>query len=201
MTTEQNQQPVPAQNPQQPQQPANTSRNIPGFNIPQPEITHHNPAPLYPQELSAPSSMANNPFNQTQIMLSIGGDVTGGQAAMVYLNPKNSSTIDRDPGEIMVDNKIYCYDKTMNNAIIILSGGLDSSVVAYQVKSQAPERIKSVFFNYGQRALIQEEFAAGEISKRIKAEFIRIDIPWLGRISPSLINRQEQDVHKTTERH
>ena len=88
----------------------------------------------------------------------------------------------------------------MNNAIIILSGGLDSSVVAYQVKSQAPERIKSVFFNYGQRALIQEEFAAGEISKRIKAEFIRIDIPWLGRISPSLINRQEQDVHKTTEK-
>jgi len=88
----------------------------------------------------------------------------------------------------------------MNNAMIILSGGLDSSVVAYQVKSQNPEKIKSIFFNYGQRTLEQEEFAAREISKIINSEFIRVNIPWLGEISPSLINKPNQDVHKTTEK-
>lgn len=56
---EQSQQPIPPQNPQ----PA-PAQNNPGFNIPQPEITHHNPAPLYPQELSASSSMAASPFGQ-----------------------------------------------------------------------------------------------------------------------------------------
>ena len=88
----------------------------------------------------------------------------------------------------------------MNNAIIILSGGMDSSVVSYQVKEKNPKKIKSIFFNYGQRILEQEEFAAREISKKIGAEFIKVDVPWLGKISPSLINKSEQNVHKTTEK-
>ena len=87
----------------------------------------------------------------------------------------------------------------MNNAIIILSGGLDSSVVAYQVKSQDPEKIKSIFFNYNQRTLVQEEFAAREISKRINAEFIKVNLPWLGKISSSLINKKDK-IKKTTEK-
>lgn len=86
-----------------------------------------------------------------------------------------------------------------NNAIIILSGGLDSSVVAYQVKNKNPKKIKSIFFNYNQRTLRQEEFAAREISKRINAEFIKVDIQWLGKISNSLINTKEK-VKETTEK-
>src|SRR3989344_299052 len=85
------------------------------------------------------------------------------------------------------------------NAIIILSGGLDSSVVAYQVKSQNPNKIKCIFYDYGQRTRKQEEFAALPISKNIQAEFIKIDILWLGEISTSLIN-SEKKVHKTTEK-
>ncbi|MBS3150182.1 7-cyano-7-deazaguanine synthase [Candidatus Woesearchaeota archaeon] len=85
------------------------------------------------------------------------------------------------------------------NAIIILSGGLDSSVVAYQVKSQNPNKIKCIFYDYGQRTRKQEEFAARKISKNIQAEFIKIDILWLGEISTSLIN-SEKKVHKTTEK-
>lgn len=87
----------------------------------------------------------------------------------------------------------------MNNTIIILSGGMDSSVVAYHIKSKAPKKIKSIFFNYNQRTLQQEEFAAREISKKIGAEFIKVDILWLGKISPSLINKQE-NMNKTTEK-
>ena len=78
------------------------------------------------------------------------------------------------------------------NAIIILSGGLDSSVVAYQVKKLNPNKIKCIFFNYNQRTLKQEEFAAKEISKKIGAEFIKINIPWLGEISTSLINTNKE---------
>jgi len=85
------------------------------------------------------------------------------------------------------------------NAIIILSGGLDSSVVAYQVKQLKPNKIKSIFFNYGQRTLEQEEYCAKEISKNINSEFIKVDIPWLGKISPSLINTKEE-IQETTEK-
>jgi len=87
----------------------------------------------------------------------------------------------------------------MNNAIIILSGGLDSSVAAYQIKELKPNKIKSIFFNYGQRTLNQEEFAAREISKKIDAEFIKVNIPWLGKISTSLINKSTK-IHETTEK-
>ena len=56
--------------------------------------------------------------------------------------------------------------------MIILSGGLDSSVVAYQVKSKSPKKIKSIFFNYDQRTLEQEEFASRKISKNIEVSKI-----------------------------
>lgn len=84
------------------------------------------------------------------------------------------------------------------NAIIILSGGLDSSVVAYQVKQLKPNKIKSIFFNYGQRTLKQEEYCARQISKNINSEFIKIDLPWLKEISTSLINKGE--IKPTTEK-
>ena len=84
------------------------------------------------------------------------------------------------------------------NAIIILSGGLDSSVVAYQVKSQNPDKIKCIFYDYNQRTKEQEEFAARKIAENIQAKFIKVDIPWLGKISTSMINSKEE-VEKTTE--
>jgi 7-cyano-7-deazaguanine synthase len=76
---------------------------------------------------------------------------------------------------------------------------MDSSVAAYMVKEKNPNKIKSIFFNYNQRTLEQEEFAAREISKRIGADFIKVNIPWLGDISPSLINTKEE-VHNTAEK-
>ena len=84
------------------------------------------------------------------------------------------------------------------NAIVILSGGLDSSVVAYQVKKEY-KKIKCIFFDYSQRTKEQEEFAARQISKKIGAEFIKVNLPWLGEISTSLINTKKK-INKTTEK-
>jgi len=84
------------------------------------------------------------------------------------------------------------------NAIIILSGGLDSSVVAYQVK-KTYNNIKCIFFDYNQRTKELEEKAAKTISNNIKAEFIKVEIPWLGKISTSMINKKEE-IKETTEK-
>lgn len=97
---------------------------------------------------------------------------------------------------------IYKFTQYFNfmNAIIILSGGLDSSVVAYYVKYKLNyKNIKCIFFNYSQRTKGLEEKAARIISKSIGAELIKVEIPWLGKISTSLINK-EQDVPKTSEK-
>ncbi len=60
----------------------------------------------------------HNAFNGTQVMLSIGGNITNNTPTMVWINPKSSGTIDRDPGDITADGKVYCYD--LNNAANII---------------------------------------------------------------------------------
>ena len=78
----------------------------------------------------------------------------------------------------------------MNNAILLLSGGLDSGVLAYYLKDKC-KKIKPLFFDYGQRSLKEEEYCSKEISKRIKAEFIKVDLKWLGNISTAFLNKNE----------
>ena len=81
----------------------------------------------------------------------------------------------------------------MQNAIILLSGGLDSSTLAYYVKYKVkPKSITALFFDYNQRNLKQEEFCAKAIAKKIKAKFKKINIKWLGEISTSLINSKSK---------
>src|SRR3989344_5627479 len=81
----------------------------------------------------------------------------------------------------------------MQNAIILLSGGLDSSTLAYYVKYKVkPKSITALFFDYNQRNLKQEEFCAKAIAKKIKAKFKKINLQWLGEISTSLINSKSK---------
>lgn len=77
------------------------------------------------------------------------------------------------------------------NAIVLCSGGLDSSVTAYYIKKKLKHnKLIILFFNYLQRTLKQERKAAGKIAKDLKAEFIEIRIPELASISTSLINKR-----------
>tara|TARA_Y100000034_G_scaffold129270_1_gene185410 strand:- start:963 stop:1643 length:681 start_codon:yes stop_codon:yes gene_type:complete len=77
----------------------------------------------------------------------------------------------------------------MKNAIILCSGGLDSVVAAYYVKDKY-KKLKFLFFDYGQKALENEEKCCREISKRLNAEFVKVELPWLHEISTSMINRE-----------
>ena len=95
----------------------------------------------------------------------------------------------------------------MKNAIVLCSGGLDSSVTAYYVKKNLNyDNLIVLFFNYHQRTLNKERKASKTIAGKLKSEFKEIKLPELSNISTSLINKntktkkikrkQLKDTHK-----
>ncbi len=86
------------------------------------------------------------------------------------------------------------------NAIILLSGGLDSGVTALYVKKKlGAERILCLFFDYRQRASREEEFCARKISGLIGAEFKKLDLSWLGEISTAVLNKPDAECRSREE--
>ncbi|MFA5992270.1 MAG: 7-cyano-7-deazaguanine synthase [Candidatus Pacearchaeota archaeon] len=80
--------------------------------------------------------------------------------------------------------------KNTKNAIVLCSGGLDSVVTASFVKkSLSYDKIKILFFDYGQKTLLQERKASKYCAKVVNGEFIEIKLKWLNEISNSLINK------------
>ena len=78
----------------------------------------------------------------------------------------------------------------MANAIVLASGGLDSTVLSYYLKRERKiEKLKLVFIDYGQKCLKEEFFCVKNLAKNLNAEIKVIDAKWLGRISTSLINK------------
>ncbi|MEK6889301.1 MAG: 7-cyano-7-deazaguanine synthase [Nanoarchaeota archaeon] len=74
-------------------------------------------------------------------------------------------------------------------AIILCSGGLDSTVTAYHVKSlKKYNKIIILFFNYNQKSLIQERKFSKLTARSLNADFIEIKLNELNKISTSLIN-------------
>lgn len=81
----------------------------------------------------------------------------------------------------------------MKQAIILCSGGLDSSTTAFLVAKRAlHDKIKIVFFNYGQRSLLQERKTSASIAKQINADFMELSLPTLKRIAegPMTMNKK-----------
>ncbi len=78
-------------------------------------------------------------------------------------------------------------------AIILASGGLDSSVLSFYVKNKLKiNKIKLLFFDYNQKALKEELFCVRNLAKKLEAKLEIIDVKWLGEISTSLINRNKK---------
>lgn len=78
----------------------------------------------------------------------------------------------------------------MRKAIILCSGGLDSTVTAHLIKKRYNyEKIAILFFNYSQKSLQAERKASKACAKEINADFIEISLPELGKLSSSLINK------------
>ena len=76
-------------------------------------------------------------------------------------------------------------------AVLILSGGLDSSTLAYWLKANGFNEIICITFDYGQKQIIELEYAKG-IAKKIGAEHRVIDMSFikkfLSKSSSSLTN-------------
>ena len=85
----------------------------------------------------------------------------------------------------------------MKNAIVLCSGGLDSVVTAHYVKKKLNyEYIKIVFFNYNQKSLASERACSKKCANDISAEFIEVDLKWLGNITNSLDNKPKKVTRK-----
>ena len=79
----------------------------------------------------------------------------------------------------------------MKNAIVLCSGGLDSVTTAHYIKREKGyEKIIILFFNYGQRTLLQEKKAAKKCAENLVAIFREIKLIELKKISNSLINKK-----------
>lgn len=81
----------------------------------------------------------------------------------------------------------------MNNykAVILLSGGLDSLVSLAYAKDKKCDIRLALTFDYGQRAADDEIRAAREICKVYNIEHKVINLPFLGEISNSALNKKE----------
>ena len=75
----------------------------------------------------------------------------------------------------------------MTNAIILLSGGLDSVVSLASIRSEYSE-ILALTFNYGQKSFIAEKNAAEKIAAFYNIKHKIIDLGWLSEISTSSLN-------------
>jgi len=85
----------------------------------------------------------------------------------------------------------------MKHALVLCSGGLDSVITAHYVKKRLNySDIKIVFFNYNQKSLIQERNCSKKCAKDISAEFIEIDLRWLGNIAKTLNNKPKKITRK-----
>jgi len=86
----------------------------------------------------------------------------------------------------------------VNNAIILLSGGLDSVTTLFYVKNNIrPDKIITIFFDYNQRPIKEELYCAKKVTKKLKIPLKVVKLPWLGKLSTALINKN-QDYPKTS---
>lgn len=80
-----------------------------------------------------------------------------------------------------------------NKAVVLLSAGLDSTVNLFLAQKDY-EILKTVTFNYGQKAADKEIQQSKKISTGLNITHEVIDVPWLGTISTSSLNRQDQRI-------
>lgn len=79
----------------------------------------------------------------------------------------------------------------MARSVLILSGGLDSTVSAY-LAQQEGELSSAVFFHYGQRAAVSERLAVTAITERLRCPLRVLDVTWLGRFGESALTDEDQ---------
>ena len=79
------------------------------------------------------------------------------------------------------------------SAVVCLSGGLDSAVSILWAKKNY-QRLTALFFNYKQKALLKEREASKLLAGLVEADFKEIDLGFLGEVSGSSLNNEDQAV-------
>ena len=78
-------------------------------------------------------------------------------------------------------------DHASGTAVVLLSGGLDSTAAVALAPDTGCEPAAALFFDYGQHAARKEELAASGIARFYDIPFERIELPWIARFSKSAL--------------
>ncbi|MCX5754119.1 MAG: 7-cyano-7-deazaguanine synthase QueC [Candidatus Krumholzibacteria bacterium] len=78
-------------------------------------------------------------------------------------------------------------DCASGKAVVLLSGGLDSTAAIALAPEAGFEPVAALFFDYGQHAARKEERAARGIAGFYRISFERIELPWMARFSKSAL--------------
>ena len=66
----------------------------------------------------------------------------------------------------------------MNKIVALCSGGFDSVVMLHFIRETHPDYdIHTLFFDYGQKTLKQEEHCAEKVSKKLGCHFHKVTLP------------------------
>jgi len=83
--------------------------------------------------------------------------------------------------------------KSLRKSVVLLSGGLDSTVAFKKVYDET-DVVLALSFNYGQRAAKKEIEAAQRICRRFSVKHKVIDLPWLREITATSLVDREKDL-------
>jgi len=81
----------------------------------------------------------------------------------------------------------------MSKFVVLLSGGLDSTVNLYEA-NRAGRVTRALTFNYGQRAALREIEAARFFCDQLGVQQEIIEIPWLGKVTSTALVQSSQEL-------
>ena len=81
-------------------------------------------------------------------------------------------------------------------SVLLLSGGLDSTVAAWASREDAPPRL-ALTFDYGQRAAPRELEAALAIAAELNVDHRLVKLPWMRRLTPGHLTNASSDLSAT----
>jgi 7-cyano-7-deazaguanine synthase len=85
------------------------------------------------------------------------------------------------------------WELTREKAVVLLSGGMDSTTLLYQLKRELD--VYPITFYYGQRH-VREVDAALSTCKKLGLQLKLVDIGFLKDVAPSALTRPEEDIPK-----
>jgi len=81
-----------------------------------------------------------------------------------------------------------------NKALVVLSGGMDSSLVAFVAKKLFKMDVELIHFNYGQKSKMMEFHSCLQVAKALEISLKTIDLDWLGEFGASPLTDPYIDV-------